>query len=155
MSCFGNGYLLDGAAGCTPYYTLAYKTSGQTLPPTVATTVNMQAKEAENPSGFFNLTTDIATIPFDGQYTITGTVEIILAAAGLAYAAIEINAVGYGLDSVDARAAGVINLAPTITRYMTAGDQIRLRAQQNTGFNATISGGARWTNIGITSADIP
>jgi hypothetical protein len=154
MTCFANGYPLDGA-GCTPYYTLAYKTSNGTLLTGVPTTINFHVKEAENPAGFFNLATDIATVPFDGQYTVTFTIELILAASGLAYAAIEINTVGYAIDSVDAIAAGAINMCPSITRWMTAGDQIRCRAQQNSGFNATIVGAARDTNCGITSADIP
>lgn len=154
--CFGNGQPLDGMnGGCGNYYTLAYKTSNGNLPSGVPTTINFHTIEAENPAGFFNLASDIATIPYDGMYTVTATVETTLAAAGIYYGAIEINTVSYSLSSMDAIAAVTANLTMAITRYMTAGDQIRVRAQQNTGFLATIQGVQRRTCIAITSACIP
>jgi len=163
MSCFGDGILLNGGGSgtpCVPYHSVVYRTTGVTLPPTVKTLVNFTAVETgEDPAGMFNLTTDTATIPYDGNWTVTSTLEIITAVGGIVFGSIEINPgtgfVPYSIDSVEPFSAAVCNVVMAITKYCLAGELIRVYAQQNTGFNATINGTTRRVNCSITSACIP
>lgn len=162
MSCFGDGELLDGgggAVGCTAYYTGVYRSGAATIGPTVKTPINFTNLIAENPGGFFNLTTDVATIPFTGNWTITSTIEMITAAGGICFNGIEINQgagyVVYSIDSNDVFAASYVNLVCAVTKYLQAGDLVQFFVQQNTGFNATLNGTQRRVNAHITSSCIP
>lgn len=159
MPCFGNGEILDGGdgGGCVPYYTGVYKSGTISIPPTVNTQVNFNTLIAENPSGFFNLTTDVATIPYEGNWTITSTVEMIAAAGGMFFHAIELNIGGsgytaYSIATNDLFAASYVNLACAVTKYLQAGDLVRFMVQQLTGFNATLNGTGRRVNAHITSS---
>lgn len=163
MPCFGNGRPIDdggAATPCVPYHSLAYKSGSQTLFSTVKTVINMTAVEAgEDPAGTFNLVTDQFTIPFDGNWTITSTIEMITSAGGICFHGIEINSGGgfvpYSIAAMDPFAASFVNLACAVTKYMVTGEIIQVFAQQNTGFNATINGVTRRVNASLTSACIP
>lgn len=163
MTCFGDGQLLDGnggSAGCVAYNTNAYRTGTAVIGPTVKTQINYTAVEAgEDPAGFFNLATDVATIPHDGNWTITSTIELITAAAGVCFHTITINQgvsdVDYSVSSAFPGSAAYVNLTCAITKLLTAGDLVRFWVQQNTGFNATLNGTARRVNASITSSCIP
>ena len=164
MSCYGDGVLLNGGATppvvCTPYHSVVYRTTGVVLPTTVKTLVNFTAVETgENPAGMFNLTTDTATIPYGGNWTVTSTLEIILSWGAIVFGSIEINTgsgyVPYSIDSVEPFSASVVNVVMAVTKYFAAGETIRVYAQQNSGFNATINGTTRRVNCSITSACLP
>lgn len=161
MSCFGDGKLLDGdsGVGCTPYYTGVYRSSSAVIAPTVKTPINFTNLIAENPAGFFNLVTDIATIPFTGNWTITSTIEMITAAGGICFHGIEINEgsgyVIYSIQSNYVAAASFVNLVCAVTKYLQAGDLVQFFVQQNTVANATLNGTQRRVNAHITSSCIP
>ena len=160
--CFGDGVLLDGGgavAGCTPYYTAVYKVGSGTIPPTVKTGINYTNLISENPGGFFNLTTDVATIPFTGTWTITSTIEMITSAGGICFHGIEINeGSGYtvfSIDSNDVFSASYCNLVCAVTKYLQAGNTVQFFVQQNTGFNATLNGVQRRVNAHFAANCIP
>lgn len=161
--CYCNGLPCDsdsGSAGCTAYNTSVYKSGTATIAPTVPLQINFNVKAAgENPANFFNLTTDIATIPFTGNWTITTTGEVITAAAGPVFWGIQIDEGGgynwWAISSVFPPSAAYVNLSAAVTKYLQAGDLIKIVAQQNTGFNGTINGTQRRVNCGITSSCIP
>lgn len=160
MGCNRGGVPIDeggGGGSCSNYYTLAYRVGNQTIANNTKTTINFTNVEAENPSGFFNLTTDQATIPHAGIYTVTGTAELDISATGVAYMGIEINGVPYSIDycSTTGFSTYDLNLSCAITRYMAAGDVIDAYVLQNTGANAILVGATRVTNLSITSANIP
>lgn len=159
MTCYGNGSRLNNGMGCTAYNTAVYKNNTQILSSGVKTLVDFTTKEAgENPTGFFNLTTDTATIPFSGNWTTTATLEIIISGSGIAYGAIEIDQgagfLPYSISCFDVF-SDTCNLTMAITKYLQATDQIRVYVQQTTGLNATLNGIDRRVNCHITSSCIP
>lgn len=144
MTCYGNGVAINGGGGgtaCDPINFWAYRSSNMTIPPAVETRVDWTAKlGTENPVGFMNLTTDIATIPQNGTYVISSSVEMVTAAAGSGYLRWYLNSVYRGAQSDYIATAGTMVLNFAATRYLYSGDTIEMRVYQNTGFNASLIG---------------
>lgn len=163
MPCFGNGKAIDdggGAAPCVAYNSAVYQNFSQLLANTVKTRIDFNVKEAgENPVGMFNLTTDVITIPFTGNWTISFTTEYTVSAGGICFAGIEIDQgggyFGYSIQSFEPFSASFVNIACSVTKYLQAGDFVACFAQQNTGFNASTTGFNRRTSCQITSSCIP
>lgn len=156
----GQEVVSGGAAGCTAYNTAVYQNFSQLLTSTVKTRINFNVKESgENPTGLFNLTTDVATIPFTGNWTISFTTEYTVSAGGICFGGIEIDAGGgylpYAIQSFEPFSASYVNIDCCVTKYLQAGDFVACFAQQNTGFNASTTGVTVRTSCQITSSCIP
>lgn len=153
MSCYGNGRLVQSSIS-TPeivYYTTGYKNSSQTIPTGVNTKVTLEAKEAENPTGFFDLPLNRATIPADGNWVITANLEATITNGGRFEISIQINGTEYAHMSNLHTIANVVMGSCSIAKHLASGDLISMYCQQATGVNATLSGSARNCNLSIVS----
>ena len=159
-ACFGNGDLLNGESGeCDPQNFWAYRNANQSISSGLETLIDWNNKlGTENPTGFMNLTTDIATIPTNGNWVISSSIEMTLAAAGSGYLRWYLNNTYRGADSDYHNTAGTIVLNFAATRYLFAGDTIEMRVFQNSGFAASLIGCCNQLFFSATSsclADLP
>jgi hypothetical protein len=97
-------------------------------------------KEYDNPGGSnYNTTTGIYTVPSDGTYTISMTMNITTAAGGDVEARIfynnSVNLAG-AHQKFDVASTRMLNCSTTYV--MSAGDNIRFQVSQLTGFSATL-----------------
>lgn len=144
MTCFGNGQTLNGdtpSGACDPVNFWAYRNANQAISSGVEQLIDWNNKlVTENPVGFMNLATDIATIPTNGTYVLSSSIEITIAAAGSCYLRWYLNNTYRGASSDYHGTAGTIVLNFAATRYLFAGDTIEMRVFQNTGFAASLIG---------------
>ncbi len=144
MTCFGNGQELNGgtpSGACDPVNFWAYRDANQAISSGLETVVDWNNKlVTENPVGFMNLTTNIATIPSNGTYVVSSSIEMSIAAAGSGYLRWYLNNTYRGSSSDYHATAGVIVLNFAATRYLFAGDTIEMRVFENTGFAASLIG---------------
>ena len=162
MTCFGNGQKLNGDApsgACDPQNFWAYRNINQTISSGLETLIDWNNKlGTENPVGFMNLTTNIATIPSNGNWVISSSIEMTIAAAGSGYLRWYLNNTYRGADSDYHNTAGTIVLNFAATRYLFAGDTIEMRVFQNSGFTASLVGCCNQLFFSATSsclADLP
>lgn len=144
MTCFGNGQELNGGApsgACDPVNFWAYRDANQAITSGVEALIDWNNKlVTENPAGFMNLTTNIATIPSNGTYVLSSSIEMTVAAAGSGYLRWYLNGTYRGAQTVYSDIANTIVLNFAATRYLFANDTIEMRVFQNTGFAASLIG---------------
>lgn len=137
MVCFGNGKRLDG---CLLYGFWAWSDQYQAIPSGVETLVTWNQKRDENPAGMMDLATETATIPIEGWWTFTSSLEIVLAIRGNFYHRWYKNLVYVGGQSESYDIAGTVVTNAAFVDYFQIGDTVQVRCFQNTGVACNLIG---------------
>ncbi len=138
MTCYGNGQKLDCC--CLPFGFFAYSDEYHTIVSGVETLMDWNLKRDENPVGMMDLATDIATLPAEGWWTFTSSIECVLAIRGQFYLRFYKNGVYVGGQSESYDIAGTVVVNGALVDYFEAGDTVEIRVFQNSGFNCNLIG---------------